>query len=100
MCIVFVFCEITAILEWSPYWNIRHFGFVAILEYPPFWIRCYIEFTIILQFSIEFNAIKSFLVGQCCIPDLFRLTVNYVCFAMMLVLYCAVRTLRFYQDLS
>ena len=53
---------ITAILEWSPYWNIRHFGLVAILEYPPFWTRCYIEFTIILRFSIQFNAIKSLLV--------------------------------------
>ena len=62
MCIVFVYCEITAILEWSPYWNIRHFGLVAISEYPPFWIRCYIEFTIILQFSIQFNAIESLLV--------------------------------------
>ena len=45
-----------------PFWIGRHFGLVAILEYPPFWIRCYIEFTIIIQFSIQFNAIKSLLV--------------------------------------
>ena len=33
MCMVFVFYEITAILDWSPYWNIRHFGSDVIMNF-------------------------------------------------------------------
>ena len=85
------------LLDWSPYWNIRHFklvpcwnirhfGLVAILECPPYWIKYHLEFTIILQFDIHFNVVESLLVGRYCIPDPFRLSVNYVCLEVSMIL--------------
>ena len=53
-----------------------------------------------LEFSIQSNAIESFLTGPCCILDVLQLTVNRVFYELqILVWYCTVRTLSFYQDL-
>ena len=59
VCIDVIFCEITAILDRSPYWNIRHFGLVAVLECPPYGFGQRLEFTIILQLSFQFDAIRN-----------------------------------------